>query len=95
MAVLPPPKFLKSKQSLDDKLDVRFAEDPIETVRKRYDELLSYIIVVMFLTVITMFLMVAGMLFDSWNAKTSSYNEMTQRMDIINSQIQQLQTKSK
>jgi hypothetical protein len=64
--------------------------DPTEAVRAKYDNILSLVIVVLFIGFITLLVTVFGLVIDSWNVKTAAANENTNEEQLLAAQQAQL-----
>lgn len=60
--------------------------DPVEAVRKKYDDLLTVIIVVLFIGFVTLILTVFAIVIDVWNTKTVFYQEYTKQNSLVENQ---------
>lgn len=63
----------------------------VKTELKTTNHLMTAIVVVLFIAVITMLLMVAGLVLEGWRYKTNSYEGMTEIMRVQQREVGELQ----
>lgn len=62
---------------------IKFPEDPIETINKKLDKFFYLLFTVGFVFVVTLIVMVGTLLIDSFHINSSVYKEYSQKTDLL------------